>query len=337
MTSLKKKDHSDLPLSRFQFFRTADLDEARSVISTHYHPMKLTTLGKHCKFQATYNHLFLDDISLTAFHNIGRLCVESESTEDAYILQFLPLQGVGSAKNKNEEINVDKHYGALFSPFSSCENDYSENHSQIVIRIERVAVESAFKILCGKSLLQPLEFKFEIDLKNPKLSSLQNYVQFIVGELDQEESFIRIPEVQAHLREALIFGLLSTQPHNAASLLDRPCANSGMRYAKRAEDYICNNLTEEISVSQVAENIGINIRSLQIGFKQLNGCTMRDFIKTRRLNLARNNLLHADGRNIAEIALMCGFNHLSQFSADYQKKFGEKPSQTLARSQKKFF
>jgi AraC family ethanolamine operon transcriptional activator len=52
------------------------------------------------------------------------------------------------------------------------------------------------------------------------------------------------------------------------------------------------------------------------------------------LNAARNDLLRGDvsTAKVVEIASGWGFTHMGQFSADYRRMFGEKPSETLHRN-----
>jgi len=35
--------------------------------------------------------------------------------------------------------------------------------------------------------------------------------------------------------------------------------------------------------------------------------------------------------SVTEVALSCGFNHLSKFAKSYRERFGELPSETLAQ------
>ncbi|KPC52829.1 BenABC operon transcriptional activator BenR [Pseudomonas amygdali pv. morsprunorum] len=56
------------------------------------------------------------------------------------------------------------------------------------------------------------------------------------------------------------------------------------------------------------------------------------YLKRFRLQSARRSLLQGNsGYNIAAIASQWGFNHLGRFAQDYQRLFGELPSQTLER------
>ena len=56
------------------------------------------------------------------------------------------------------------------------------------------------------------------------------------------------------------------------------------------------------------------------------------YLQELRIVAAHRDLLEADARQgIADVALRWGFTHLGRFAADYRKRFGQLPSQTLKR------
>ena len=57
------------------------------------------------------------------------------------------------------------------------------------------------------------------------------------------------------------------------------------------------------------------------------------YVKALRLDLANDELLRADPseKSVTEIALSCGFTHMSKFARDFAARFGEKPSAVLGR------
>ncbi len=72
-------------------------------------------------------------------------------------------------------------------------------------------------------------------------------------------------------------------------------------------------------------------RTLQNCFELITGQSPALFLKTIKLNAVRRALQTSDqNSNISDIASDWGFWHLSQFSVDYKRLFGESPSQTLS-------
>ena len=335
MSVVDEQNLPNLPLAGFPVLSTTDFDEVRSVISKNYHPMMMDIPHNRGDFFVHYNHLFMDGISISAHKNTSHFRVKSGPTENSYILQFMTLRGAAGVKYKDKEAQIVGHSGAIVSPFEPCVNDHYEGNSQIAIRIERVELESCFEMLTGKRIPQGVVFDLAMNLKNPKIAGIRDFVQFIIRQLDQEDSFINPSMIQTRLKDVVLLGLLSAQHHNLSYLLQQPAFDSGPTYVRRAEELMHANPAWQISMPDLARRVGVSLRSLQLGFKKHRGYTLSSFIKNERLQLARKNLMQPVGRNVAEIALQCGFNHLSQFSADYKKKFGELPHKTLSRAKRK--
>jgi len=119
----------------------------------------------------------------------------------------------------------------------------------------------------------------------------------------------------------------------------RPSDNRSQRARRRmavqrARAYIDENLANPIRLSEVCAHAHAQARSLEYGFHEMLGITPVSYIKAVRLNRVRRLLLSSvpAERTVTEIALDCGFWHLSQFSVDYKTFFGESPSVTGRRT-----
>ncbi len=101
----------------------------------------------------------------------------------------------------------------------------------------------------------------------------------------------------------------------------------------------CLNLLDSVdgcslSNHDLAELCGVSERTLQYGFTDRFGKSLSAFVKLRRLTSARLALLqsHKADVKVGDLAGDHGFWHHGQFTKDYLKEFGERPSETLARS-----
>jgi AraC family ethanolamine operon transcriptional activator len=110
--------------------------------------------------------------------------------------------------------------------------------------------------------------------------------------------------------------------------------HAGRRLAvNRARSYIDGHLTEPIRLSDLCEQAHTQSRSLEYGFREVVGMSPVAYIRALRLNLARQLLKSSHGEHtVTQVALDCGFWHLSQFAVDYKRHFGESPSATGRRT-----
>ena len=94
---------------------------------------------------------------------------------------------------------------------------------------------------------------------------------------------------------------------------------------ERALDYIDRNLTEEIHLEEAAREAAMSAAYFSTLFKKLNGMTLWEYVQSRRIELAAEKLLHTD-RNVAEIAMECGYNSISNFNRSFKTVTGQTPA-----------
>ncbi len=101
---------------------------------------------------------------------------------------------------------------------------------------------------------------------------------------------------------------------------------------RQAEDLMHARSDEPLSMLDVAQSLGVSLRSLQLAFNEVYDLGPRDILNRIRLDKARQRLLAADADGqVTTVALDCGFFHLSRFAQAYARAYGERPSETLAR------
>jgi AraC-like DNA-binding protein len=101
---------------------------------------------------------------------------------------------------------------------------------------------------------------------------------------------------------------------------------------RQAEEMMHARSDEPLSVLEIANALGVSLRSLQLAFNQVHdGRSPRDVLNRIRLEKARQRLLAATDEHVTTVALDSGFFHLSRFAQAYARAFGERPSETLAR------
>lgn len=102
---------------------------------------------------------------------------------------------------------------------------------------------------------------------------------------------------------------------------------------RAAEEIMHAEGDEPLSMIDIAQRLGVSLRSLQLAFTEVHdGKSPRQIYNQIRLQRARQRLLHASGRDqVTAIAMDTGFIHLSRFAQSYARTFGELPSETLAR------
>jgi AraC-like DNA-binding protein len=157
----------------------------------------------------------------------------------------------------------------------------------------------------------------------------------------------RLAAIQREMRSACRAGVLSSE--SASYLLTdtilwmddalstngsrRPSNGAASIVARRARMYIEANLGDTIRMEDLCVCVGAGLRTIQRCFASQFQINPSEYIKARRLNVARRILVTADSSNhtVTSIAMDSGFSHLGRFSVDYHRYFGESPRETLSR------
>ncbi len=98
----------------------------------------------------------------------------------------------------------------------------------------------------------------------------------------------------------------------------------GVGILDRALDYISKNYSYGITVSQIADHLGVSRSHLFRVFKENMGVSVQEYLLSFRLKRAET-LIESTDMNIKEIMYSCGFNDLPNFSRQFRKAYGIPP------------
>ncbi len=164
----------------------------------------------------------------------------------------------------------------------------------------------------------------------PGRSGLASYVRYLAAETQAEDGILSRPATQ-QAAAATLAEYLATQiswRHDASAA--RVAAS--LRQMNRAEEIMREDFQEPLTISTIAQQIGVSARSLQHAFRAHRSAGPLETLARIRLENARLRLLDAEPSDtVSGIALDCGFSHLGRFSIVYRESYGETPSETLRR------
>ena len=100
---------------------------------------------------------------------------------------------------------------------------------------------------------------------------------------------------------------------------------------KKAKDIVIVNMAEPPSLQELADSIGLSLKKLKEGFKQIYGDTVYSFLFDYKMEVARK-LLESGDHNVNEVGLKVGYSTASHFIAAFKKKFGTTPKKYIQAS-----
>ena len=97
---------------------------------------------------------------------------------------------------------------------------------------------------------------------------------------------------------------------------------------RRAKDIILERMTDPPSLENLSVEIGLSLKKLKEGFKQLYGDTVYSYLLDHKMEDARR-MLDSQKFNVNEVSLKLGYSTASHFIAAFKKKYGTTPKKYI--------
>jgi AraC-like DNA-binding protein len=311
-----------------QLFASRDLAQTRSLVGAVMKPHDLHVHGASQQVNARMHHMAFGGISLNRLKYGADVDIEPGPLDDFYLIQ-MPLAGQARIVSGAQEVASDPDMAVVISPTDSTVMRWSGDCDQLMVRIDRALVERAIGALSGR--LEPETVRFQLGFRWRECAHWRSLVQYLSDCATHPFDATQYSLMVTHIEQLVVSTLIGAQPHDMRRAEPVRCAAVLPRHVKRVQDYLRENAGEPITADQMAIVAGVSLRSLYAGFKQYCGVSPMHYLRTLRLEGARQNLLGEPDCNIASVAMRWGFGHLGRFSMEYKERFGESPSQSVRR------
>lgn len=102
-----------------------------------------------------------------------------------------------------------------------------------------------------------------------------------------------------------------------------------VRKIRKAKEIIIARMAEPPGLQELADEIGLSLKKLKEGFKEVYGDTVYGFLLDYKMEYARK-LLEGGSHNVNEVGMKVGYSTSSHFIAAFKKKFGTTPKKYLS-------
>jgi AraC-like DNA-binding protein len=246
-----------------------------------------------------------------------------------YIRLQVQHQGTGGTWERGHLTGVTPYQACISR--AEVEIDFASDFEQLVWRIPKGILEQRLALLTGRPVGYALDFVPALDLTSPQGMALKQLFDCLIRAVELEANPSSALVVK-ELEQALISAFLATCEHSGRPLLEGTTRRAGSRQIRRVEAHIEANWDKPITIEGLVEVSGTSARSLFRSFKESRGCTPMEFARRLRLQHARQMLaLPQSGTTVTAVAFTCGFGDAGHFAREFQRTFGERPSDVLAR------
>ncbi|EKE71116.1 helix-turn-helix domain-containing protein [Celeribacter baekdonensis] len=321
-----------IPIARHMLLQTSDIDEARERVGKVFCPHRIEFVGNARKLDFHQSFASIGRLALSYVSYGAEVEIDAGVPEDWFMVHTTD-RGQCGMQIGGQDVLADSRTDAVSSATTGLKMRWMNNCGQLVLKIERRALEDHLCQLLNDELRTPIEF-----LEGAPSESAQAYrrmLNFVVSETEHEENFYNSPMGLKNLEGTLMTLVLTGFRNNYSEALLHSAQGVAPRHVRLAEDYIRAHVDEPISISDVAAAAGVSQRTLFDGFQRFRDKTPMAFLKAIRMEAVRKELLRADamasGVSVTSIAVNWGFTNLGRFAESYRRRYGELPSVTLRR------
>ncbi|MEH1098034.1 AraC family transcriptional regulator [Micromonospora sp. CPCC 205561] len=314
--------------------RTDDIERARTEVGRVFCPHRLTP-------QPGVHHVHL---RMTARRTGGvgvvdldydrAVRIQPGALETFYLVQ-MPRAGKAEVRHAGRTVTSTPGTASVLSPYDDSDMHWAEGSPHRIFYADRPTVHRELARLLGRAVDGPVHFDVGMTMRTPSAAAWARGVDFLADELSQprDASLLDHPQIAGRFEQGLIGKLLLTHRHTYTELLAEPAGHPAPgRLVRRACELINDHHREALTVGDVAEALGVGVRTLQDSFRRELGTTPTAYLRARRLDAVHRALRAAPpGTSVTTLAVDHGFAHLGRFAGEYRSRFGESPSETLRR------
>jgi AraC-like DNA-binding protein len=254
-------------------------------------------------------------------------------SENRDVTFLFPRAGSLAIRVAGREVRVAENDASFFRPQSRdtrAERPRTRDYEGHVLMLPMSDVDA----LAEAAGARPFLGADVLPVKGAAAQRLSDYLAFLLSDLDRPDrpppSDRVVAGMAALVRDLLSDWLTETPPEPGWHRPPGPGPEAAR--VRRAEEIMRARADEPLTVADLARDVGLSLRSLQLAFQTVHGEGPRARLTRIRLERARARLLQAEPpEQVTTVALDCGFTHLSRFAEAYLRTFGERPSETLAR------
>ncbi|SEJ50599.1 AraC-type DNA-binding protein [Arthrobacter sp. yr096] len=305
---------------------TTDVDEAHARISELFCSHELAPRTRTSAVDMKLRSLHRGDVGIEFLDYGADVRIEPEGLKDFHLVQ-IPLAGHASMQVGSSAVESSPRMATVPPIDRAFSMSWDSGSPHLIVYVRRSTVERVAGQLYGDGTV---DLGYGMDLSGAAGRAFLRSVVELHDDMISRPQSMAPAFVQGLLADSMVSRLLMAMQPSAEEPRD---ADSESRLVRECRELLEKHAFEELTVPDIAECLGVSVRTLQTALRAEAGATPSELLRSIRLDRAREMLLEAGPREqtVTAVAELCGFTHQGRFSALYLKTFGELPSESLRR------
>jgi len=164
--------------------------------------------------------------------------------------------------------------------------------------------------------------------KDKKYYTQEGVSPAIAVVLSQMMNYNLHPSIKSLYIKGKVYELISLYFNKSSDADIEQCPflvdEDNVRRIRQAKEIMIARMAEPPTLTELSEEIGLSLKKLKEGFKQIYGDSVFSFLFDYKMEYARK-MLETGQHNVNEVGLKVGYSTSSHFIAAFKKKFGTTP------------
>ncbi|MGG7566765.1 AraC family transcriptional regulator [Rhodovulum sp. DZ06] len=281
------------------------------------------------RYRTEVLHDRIGGVGLTAVRTGGAARITVEPDRALSLLQ-IPIHGAFDSHAPRQESERYEAGAAaqLVDASAPLELDFHAATRMLIVDLAPEQLEA----LGGSGMARARGGRRRVSLESPAGARLLRLSRFLLAEIEAQPLDHGADALAEGLEQALIAAVGGALDHSAAPEPAASVVAAGDGGPlDRAERFMRAHLDQPVTPAEIAAAAGVSLRSLHRLFRARRGATPLAVFKEMRLERVHREIVsgRCKPNGLTALALDWGFNHAGLFAADYRRKFGQAPSETL--------
>lgn len=168
--------------------------------------------------------------------------------------------------------------------------------------------------------------------KDKKYYTQEGFSPAIAVILSQMMNYNLHPSIKELYIKGKVYELISLYFNKSSDADIEQCPflvdEDNVQRIRRAKEIMISRMAEPPTLAELSDEIGLSLKKLKEGFKQIYGDSVFSFLFDYKMEYARK-MLETGKHNVNEVGLKVGYSTASHFIAAFKKKYGTTPKKYL--------
>lgn len=279
------------------------------------------------KFNATSRIVKVDEIALVDISYAVNAKISPAPVDDLILVHSV-IGGAGVIRNGEREFELSPSVIHVSAPGDKLDFLKTAGSRYLTVKTTRGMLKECMSDLASYPIRGDVEF-MEMGMEDARLARAWNEQ---VIHLMRQASLLCDRHFAARHFRILLEMLLMNVPHNFSEFLHNHDGGALPAHIGKTVEIINGNLSDSISLIDLAQATGVSVRSIQAGFTKSFGTSPAAYIRSARLKRLHERLKRAEpGDTVTDLMLIFGISNFGRYAHYYKEIYGCPPSATLRK------